>query len=193
MGTIRSTKGYDTVVDTADNCPDAANVNQADGDGDGRGNVCDNCPTVANASQADSNNNGVGDACEGQQPPPGTVTLTVSCPSNDAMCILHAWWGSGQELRNQVGTLTTNLGTDRCAWGVAINAQQGNLPNRPWYSEVGRLAELTVRINNVTVTGLVGLDPTGHTNFLIGVQVANATAAQQALIAQQRQALGCSP
>src|SRR5436309_1056617 len=67
-----------------DNCPDAQNVDQADSDGDGIGNVCDscpgdalndqdgdgicagtgfdvpktadhdNCPTVANASQADS-------------------------------------------------------------------------------------------------------------------------------------------
>ncbi|MBI4433149.1 thrombospondin type 3 repeat-containing protein [Candidatus Uhrbacteria bacterium] len=192
-GQCRPDRDHDAIADASDNCPDVANVTQVDGDGDGRGNACDNCPTVANANQADANNNGVGDVCEGQQPPPGTVAITVVCPSNDTTCIEHMWWGSGRELRNQVGTLSANLEVDRCAWGVAINAQQGSLPNRPWYSEAGRLSELTVRINGVVVTGLVGQDPSGHTNLLIGVPLANPTPAQQTLIAQQRQMLGCSP
>ncbi len=36
----------------------------SDSDADGRPNVCDNCPTAANLDQADSNGDGIGDACE---------------------------------------------------------------------------------------------------------------------------------
>ena len=67
----------DGIVDSADNCPDAANPGQADLDGDGLGDVCDpdrdgdgvangadNCIDVANAGQVDTDGDGVGDACD---------------------------------------------------------------------------------------------------------------------------------
>jgi hypothetical protein len=54
----------DGVADVNDNCPDAANPDQADRDRDKVGDVCDNCPTVANPGQADSNSDGAGDACQ---------------------------------------------------------------------------------------------------------------------------------
>ncbi len=47
-----------------DNCPDVANADQTDTDGDGRGDVCDNCPDDPNAAQADTDNDGFGDACD---------------------------------------------------------------------------------------------------------------------------------
>jgi hypothetical protein len=47
-----------------DNCPNASNANQADADGDGRGDACDNCPNASNANQADTDHDGVGDACD---------------------------------------------------------------------------------------------------------------------------------
>jgi len=46
-----------------DNCPAVSNPNQADRDGDARGDACDNCPSVGNPDQADSNSDGIGDAC----------------------------------------------------------------------------------------------------------------------------------
>ncbi|MEZ4367640.1 MAG: thrombospondin type 3 repeat-containing protein [Kofleriaceae bacterium] len=72
----------DGVEDLDDNCQYVANADQADGDGDGLGDVCDaadggdldgdgvgnvddNCAFVANADQADADGDGLGDACDG--------------------------------------------------------------------------------------------------------------------------------
>ncbi len=66
----------DGVLNGVDICPQVANADQADSDGNGIGDVCqdtdkdsildtnDNCPTNSNITQADSNGNGIGDACE---------------------------------------------------------------------------------------------------------------------------------
>jgi hypothetical protein len=80
----------DGVLDELDNCPNAANANQLDSNGDGYGDVCqdeaiidsdgdsvldssDNCVAVANPDQVDSDSDGLGNACDtspGIQPPP---------------------------------------------------------------------------------------------------------------------------
>ena len=67
----------DGVPDSSDNCPGAANADQADADGDGLGDACDpdtdgdgvanasdNCPSVANSGQVDIDGDGLGDACD---------------------------------------------------------------------------------------------------------------------------------
>ena len=67
----------DHITDLQDNCPVAANTNQADIDSDGIGDACDpdidsdgiandqdNCPSVSNAQQQDEDGDGVGDACD---------------------------------------------------------------------------------------------------------------------------------
>lgn len=57
---------YETTdADGFDNCPLTANADQADGDGDGVGNVCDNCSAVVNADQRDTNGDGYGNLCDG--------------------------------------------------------------------------------------------------------------------------------
>jgi hypothetical protein len=71
----------DGIPDEEDNCPLAANPEQADTDLDLAGNACDddddgdgaldledNCPLVSNSEQTDSDEDGVGDACEGVGP-----------------------------------------------------------------------------------------------------------------------------
>ncbi len=68
----------DGVPDTSDNCPSAANPDQANLDGDAQGDVCDldddndgrndtsdNCPTIANSDQANFDGDAQGDACDG--------------------------------------------------------------------------------------------------------------------------------
>ena len=47
-----------------DNCPLVYNIDQADADQDGLGDVCDNCPDDFNPIQADTDGNGLGDACD---------------------------------------------------------------------------------------------------------------------------------
>ncbi|WP_428743419.1 thrombospondin type 3 repeat-containing protein [Tenacibaculum sp.] len=66
----------DGILNGVDNCPNTANPDQADADGNGIGDVCqdndedgvldidDNCPNTANPDQADADGNGVGDACQ---------------------------------------------------------------------------------------------------------------------------------
>lgn len=56
----------DTISDCIDNCPAAANQDQADADADGLGDVCDNCPSDANPGQEDCDGDNIGDACAGE-------------------------------------------------------------------------------------------------------------------------------
>jgi len=62
-----------------DNCRLNVNPDQADGDSDGKGNVCDNCPLTANASQADND----GDGIPGTQPGPGETFGGDACDADD--------------------------------------------------------------------------------------------------------------
>ena len=49
---------------SCDNCPEDANLDQADADCDDWGDVCDNCVNVSNNDQAASDLDGLGDACD---------------------------------------------------------------------------------------------------------------------------------
>ncbi len=71
-----------------DNCFDIFNPDQADIDGDGRGDACDNCPSDSNASQEDDDGDGFGNACDTCFGPgaadsdgDGHCDLADSCPA----------------------------------------------------------------------------------------------------------------
>ena len=110
----------DTVPDDRDNCPDVANSDQTDTDGDGMGNACDddmdgdgtpndqdddrdgdgvdndqdNCPDHPNPNQDDVNGDEVGDACDCSDVLQGPYEAGTDCGGPCPTCIACTWCGA---------------------------------------------------------------------------------------------------
>ncbi|MFK7749599.1 MAG: thrombospondin type 3 repeat-containing protein, partial [Kordia sp.] len=89
---VEDTDG-DTIYNYQDNCPDTANTDQADQDGDGMGDACDddidddgilnvddNCPLIANPNQEDFDEDGLGDLCDDDDDDDGILDVDDDCP-----------------------------------------------------------------------------------------------------------------
>lgn len=98
----------DGVPNTTDNCPAKGNADQADADGDGKGDICDvppppdadsdgigdavdNCPAISNAAQTDSDGDGLGDACDSNNDTGGGTS--PRCPLPNGSKVLSTWSG----------------------------------------------------------------------------------------------------
>lgn len=90
---LRTESDGDGLIDGSDNCPAAANADQADADRDGEGDACDNdrdgdgvangadnCPDAANAAQENVDGDGAGDECDADADGDGFSNLQDSCP-----------------------------------------------------------------------------------------------------------------
>ena len=87
-------KDGDGILNDVDNCPDKANADQKDTDGDGIGDVCDdsdgdgiyddvdNCINTSNADQADLDKDGIGDVCDDDKDGDGIKNEVDNCPIN---------------------------------------------------------------------------------------------------------------
>jgi Thrombospondin type 3 repeat len=93
-GTVVTTSDSDGdgVPDDQDNCPDAANPDQADADDDGIGDFCepdgdedgvaddtDNCVSTPNSDQQDTDGDGAGDACDADDDGDGVADSADNC------------------------------------------------------------------------------------------------------------------
>ena len=114
------------IADADDNCPNVANVDQADNDADNLGDVCDpdddndnvddgadNCPMNANGDQADFDLDGIGDACDPETGPAQNLAQclnggwarfdTPRTFSNQGMCVCYVQTLNGQKCPNPAG------------------------------------------------------------------------------------------
>ena len=83
----------DGIPNSVDNCPQVANADQTDADGNGIGDVCqdtdndtildvnDNCPENSNIDQIDTDGNGIGDACQDVDDD-GVIDIEDNCITN---------------------------------------------------------------------------------------------------------------
>jgi len=159
----------DGVCDADDNCPDTANEDQADSDGDGIGDVCeeevcpedtdgdgvcdddDNCPAVSNPDQADSDGDGVGDACE--------ESNCESDTDEDGIC--------DEDDNCPMTANPDQADSDEDGIGDVCEEEECNV-------EVGEIEDVIITVGGVDVPINITTPPTGQAPFTYRFSLAGA-------------------
>ncbi len=145
----------DRIPDVLDNCPEVANEDQADNDGDGRGDACDgdddddgvgdrddNCPLDANSDQADNDGDGVGDVCDDDDDNDGVPDDADACAFSDVAPTV---------VIDGCDSLTPNLlGADGCTFADDIAAAAAGAANHG-----GFVSTVTHLMNAAKSAGLI--------------------------------------
>ena len=167
-GAVATDSDGDGIIDSTDNCPEIANNNQEDLDGDGIGDVCDpidntdtdgdtiidsedNCPETANLDQLDSDGDGIGDVCEQKVPCENGMADIYPCNGYDLMSYM-----SLEDLTPSTGGGSLS-GNDSWGWTDPTTNKE--------YALVGLNSHAAfVDISNPVVPVLVGILPTATVN-----------------------------
>jgi len=159
----------DMVNDDVDNCIDDLNANQADEDGDNKGDVCDPCP-MFNNPQADLDGDGdtIGDGCDPRPTAMGDVVVlfegfhdAVQPPNTTE---LGAWSYTG-------GRAAGVLGTNDLHWNLALVPGQDKFTIRTQF----QVLDTTIAVvNQFSGVGTVdSIPPGGFPGVGCGVGIGN--------------------
>lgn len=155
----------DGVADTVDNCPLAANTDQADLDADGAGDTCDddddgdaaldtadNCPLVANPDQTDTDTDGTGDACdEDSEPAADAPTVTAATNTGTALSTGTSTLVATTATSSFALTFSASISeTTNIADQVTVNCTSGNQTFTP--SAASTDADDTIINNEFVIT-----------------------------------------
>ncbi len=135
-GITFSDNDSDGWLNAYDNCPNAANADQADSDGNGTGDVCqdsdgdgiidpsDNCPMIANSDQANNDSDAQGDVCDTDDDNDTVPDASDNCPVTPNLDQANHYGGTAGDVCEDSDSDTLLDISDNCP--TVANSDQAN-------------------------------------------------------------------